>query len=93
MGCGASHSLHSDSAYAAAAEPKVREPLSEEQLQLLRAKVLRHMMMRQLSAAWGSWMAFHKVRKPQLAKERKAKKVLSKLRNLPFVQCKYIVGV
>ena len=88
MGCGASHELGgTGSAYWAATEPKVRE-LSEEELQLLQAKVLRHFTKRQLSAAWGSWMAFHIARRAQLAKERAATRVLAKLRNLPFVQCK-----
>lgn len=88
MGCGASHGLHSSSAYTAATEPKVKEPLSEEQLMRLQAQTLRHMMKRMLSAAWQGWMAFHQIRRAQLKKERRAKKVLSKLRNLPFVQCK-----
>ena len=85
MGCGASHGLH---AYAAAAEPKVRQPLSEEELKLLQAKVVRQMTRRMQSAAWRSWLDFYKARKAQQAKERAARKVLSKLRNLPFVQCK-----
>ena len=90
MGCGASHGLGgAGSAYWAATEPKVREPLSEEDRQLLQAKVLRHFMKRQLSAAWGAWTVFHKAKQVQLAKEQAAKRVLAKLRNLPFVQCKY----
>jgi hypothetical protein len=87
MGCGASAAA--GSAYGAPAEPKVaREPLSEEQLQQLQQRVVRRMIGQALLAAWGSWLAFHKVRGPELAKERAAKRVLSKLRNLPFVQCK-----